>query len=131
MASSTGGSKYSHLSKVDPAFVPLQKECDDNFKVLWSLPMDEFRAAWKNTPPALPQDVSMDLDITHQMVPVADGTKIEVRVYKSKTVTSNALLFLVAHGGGWVVGGHDIEEGMNRYVAAKNNAVVVSVDYRM
>jgi len=73
----------------------------------------------------------MDLDITHQMVSVADDTKIEVWVYKSKTVTSNALLFLVAHGGGWVVDGHDIKEGMNRYVAAKNNAVVVSVDYRM
>ncbi|KAI9874523.1 MAG: hypothetical protein M1830_009649 [Pleopsidium flavum] len=132
MASSTsGGSKYSHLSKMDPAFTPLQKECDGNFKVLWSLPMNEFRAAWKNTPPALPQDVPLDLDITHQMVPVRDGTKVEIRVYKSKKVPSNALLFLVAHGGGWVVGSHDIEEGMNRYVAAKNNAIVVSVDYRM
>jgi len=99
MASSTGGSKYSHLSKVDPAFVPLQKECDDNFKVLWSLPMDEFRAAWKNTPPALPQDVSMDLDITHQMVPVADGTKIEVRVYKSKIAMRCCFWLLMVEAG--------------------------------
>lgn len=93
--------------------------------------MDQFQAAWKTLPPPLPQDVPLDLDITHQMVPVRDGTEIEIRVYKAKMVPDNALLFFVAHGGGWTVGGHEIEEGMNRFVAGKNKAVVVSVDYRM
>jgi len=32
---------------------------------------------------------------------------------------------------GWTVGTHDTEEGQNRWVAAHNKAVVVSVDYRM
>lgn len=125
------GSKYAHLSQIDPAFAPLQKECDATFKALWSLPMDEFCTAWKTLPPALPEDVPLDLDITRQMVPVRDGTAIEIQVYKAQTVPDHALLFFVAHGGGWTVGGHEIEEGMTRYVAGKNDAVVVSVDYRM
>lgn len=93
--------------------------------------MDEFKAAWKTFPPALGPDVPSDLDITHQKVPVRDGAQIEIRVYKAKRVPDNALLFFVAHGGGWTVGGHEIEEGMNRSVAGRNNTVVVSVDYRM
>lgn len=32
---------------------------------------------------------------------------------------------------GWVVGGHEVEEVENRFLAAKAGAVVVSVDYRM
>ena len=31
---------------------------------------------------------------------------------------------------GWVVGGHDSENGMSRSVCVKNRMVVISVDYR-
>lgn len=31
---------------------------------------------------------------------------------------------------GWVLGSPETEEGQNRLIAAKNKAVVVSVDYR-
>ena len=124
------GSKYSHLSRIDPAFAPLKDEAARNFNELWKLPMKEFLEAWK-VPGPLPDDIPVDLNISHQKVPVTDGTEIEIRVYKAKDVSPNALLYLKAHGGGWVVGTHDLEEAENRYVSARNNAVVVSVDYRM
>jgi acetyl esterase/lipase len=124
-------SKYTHLSEIDPAFAPLKQACDEQFKILWDLPAEQFVAAWRSTPPALPEYTPTDLDITHQMIPVKDGTLLEIRVYKAQNVPEKALLYVVAHGGGWALGGHDVEEAMNRQVAAHCGAVVVSVDYRM
>ncbi|RFU28432.1 hypothetical protein B7463_g7921, partial [Scytalidium lignicola] len=126
--------KYGHLSKIAPEFVPLQRELDANFKALWELPIDEFKQGWINAPPALAEDIPVpgkDIQITHQLIPVRDGNKIEIRVYKPIEPEPEALLFLNSHGGGWSVGSHNVEEGQNRNVAAKTKSVVVSVDYRM
>jgi acetyl esterase/lipase len=122
--------KYGHLSKIDPSFAPLKEETDKRFNTLWSLPMKEFLAVWL-LPLDLPEDIPKDLNITQREVPVSDGTQIEIQLYKSKTVPPNALLYLKVHGGGWVVGSHGMEEAENRWVAARNNAVVVSVAYRL
>lgn len=65
------------------------------------------------------------------MTQVRDGSTIPARIYKSKQNHTNSTLYLKAHGGGWVVGGHDVEEAENRYVAAIPDVIVVSVDYRM
>ncbi|KAI9811857.1 MAG: hypothetical protein M1827_005208 [Pycnora praestabilis] len=134
MATDTkGSSKYAHYSELDPDFAPLKAECDKQFDQLWSLPFDQFCQGWLDAPPALPADAPFNLDITHQMVPVRDGSKVEIRLYKPPTWKKDGkhLLHYVAHGGGWVVGNHNVEEGLNRMVCQKNNAVVVSVDYRM
>jgi acetyl esterase/lipase len=123
--------KYAHYSDIDPEFAAIKAECDANFDALFSLPLPDLKAAAANNPPALGPFVPNDLDIHHQNVAVRDGTEIDIKIYKAKDVQKNASLFLVSHGGGWVIGSHGIEEAMSRVVAGKTRTVVVSVDYRM
>jgi len=126
--------KYGYLSEIDPEFAPLREEIDKNFAALWQLPMDEFKAAWLSAPVPLPEDAPLqgkDYEIEELQVPVTDGTKVGVRLYKPIKPAKDAVLVLKAHGGGWVVGSHEVEEVENRMLAAHANAVVASVDYRM
>lgn len=95
--------KYGHLSKIAPEFVPIQAELDVSSKVLWELPLNEFKLAWKSLPPILAEDdpvIGRDIQITHQLVPARDGTNIEIRIYKPLNPQVRAPLFLNAHGGG-------------------------------
>lgn len=73
----------------------------------------------------------VDITITDSSVKVRDGAEIPIRTYESTKKQSNCVLYLKAHGGGWVVGGHEVEEAENRFVAAIPGVIVVSVDYRM
>ncbi|EXJ84559.1 hypothetical protein A1O3_05228 [Capronia epimyces CBS 606.96] len=126
--------KYGHLSEIDPDFAPLKEEADKNFAALWSLPLDEFKAAWLTAPVALPNNApqpGQEYSVVDQEAPVRDGSRIGLRVYKPLDPPTNAVLVLKAHGGGWVVGSHEVEEVENRFLAAQGSAVVVSVDYRM
>ncbi|KAF5240798.1 hypothetical protein FAUST_4179 [Fusarium austroamericanum] len=68
-------------------------------------------------------------DITTELidVPTRDGTKIELKVYKSHKVNKNAVLMYRMHGGGWCLGRHEID-GVENVYAAINPNVVVSVD---
>jgi hypothetical protein len=93
--------RYGHISKIAPEFVPLQAETDADLKALWELPIDEFKHAWKTTPPALAKDAPVpgkDFQIIHQLVPVKDGKKIEIHIYKPVEPEPEALLFLNAMG---------------------------------
>jgi hypothetical protein len=68
-----------YLSEIDPEFAPLREETDKNFAVLWSLPTDEFKAAWLSAPVPLPEDAPQpgkDYLVSDQEVPVRDGTKV-------------------------------------------------------
>jgi len=126
------GLKYGHLSKINPEFAPIQAANDAFLQKLWDRPLKQTRAML-NVPMPYPDCVpsTNDLIITERKVPVSDGTEIGIKIYKSKSSPDDAVLFYVMHGGGWVIGSHRIEEVMNRYVAAKNHCVVVSVDYRL
>lgn len=95
--------KYGYLSEIDPDFAPLREETDKNFAVLWSLPMDEFKTAWLNAPIALPEDAPQpgkDYQVSDQQIPVRDGAKVGLRLYKPMEPVENAMLVLKAHGGG-------------------------------
>jgi acetyl esterase/lipase len=90
--------------------------------------------AWRAAPLALPDGCpkcGIDIEIKDSEAPVRDGTKVPIRIYKSNKAQQKATLYLKAHGGGWVVGGHEVEEAENRYVASMPYVIVVSVDYRM
>jgi acetyl esterase/lipase len=121
-------------SKWAPAseeFAPMKSTIKDMFEALWAQPIDIIRSGFKETPPALADYIPTDLNITHERVPVSDGSDIEIRIYKAATTSKGAGMFYVSHGGGWVVGSHDVEEAQNRLVAGKAGVVVVSVDYRL
>ena len=95
--------KYGHLSEIDPEFAPLRETTDENFKALWALPMDEFKAGWLSAPIPLPEDAPQpgkDYEVLDQQAPVRDGTKVGIRIYKPLGKVSNATMVLKAHGGG-------------------------------
>jgi acetyl esterase/lipase len=95
--------KYGHLTDIDPEFAPLKAPTDEAFAQLWSLPMAEFKMGWLTTPPALPENCPVpgkDIEISDIQVPVRDGTKLGVRIYKSVKPQKDAVLVLKAHGGG-------------------------------
>lgn len=119
---------------VDEEFLPLVEQCRKMFDELWALPLDKFKMGWATAPPALHSETPSisDILVSHKLVPVTDGSTVEIQIYspKGQGSTPPPLLF-VTHGGGWVVGTHAIEEVMNRSICVKNGCVVVSVDYRM
>lgn len=96
-------SKYAHLSEIDPEFAKLKDEADKNFAALWSLPLDEFKAAWLSAPVAFPDNApqpGLDYAVLEQVAPVSDGTKVGIRIYKPLKCEGRATLVLKAHGGG-------------------------------
>jgi acetyl esterase len=58
----------------------------------------------------------------------ADG--VPVRVYRP-SAEANLPIFVVLHGGGWVIGNVEQYDGIARWFANASGAVVVSVDYRL
>jgi acetyl esterase len=58
----------------------------------------------------------------------ADG--VPVRVYRPAADT-NLPIFVVLHGGGWVIGNVEQYDGIARWLANASGTVVVSVDYRL
>ncbi|KAI1610380.1 alpha/beta hydrolase fold-3 domain-containing protein [Exophiala viscosa] len=120
-------------AEVDPEFAPLIDQCNKDFGALWELPLADFKAAWLASPIALrPEVPSIDeIDVQIQKAPVSDGTEVEIQIYSPKGAQEVLPLMFVTHGGGWVVGGHSIEESVNRCVCVKSKVRVISVDYRM
>lgn len=128
------GPRYHHLSELDPAYPPLGKPFEDMMKPMWELPLEQYQAAMEadkeGQAPSFAPKVGVDIEIERFKVPVRDGAEVELKVYRSKKVQKNAALMFKCHGGGWVLGSHEMEEGENRVVAGLPNVVVVSVDYR-
>lgn len=118
------------ISSIDPEFEAFKDGFDHDMDRIWTLPPAEMKIAM-SAPGPLPGDIPQDLSITHLNVPVEDGTQIQLRIYRSASAPTDALLYLKSHGGGWFTGNHDSEEAENRFVAARNEAVVISVNYRL
>ncbi|KAL2823590.1 alpha/beta hydrolase fold-domain-containing protein [Aspergillus cavernicola] len=151
--------QYSSLGDVHPDFAPLVAGLNENFERIWT-PEDVPQLRWNfqssRAPiPGVPVD---GFDISHRMVPVLDGSEVEIRIYRptpaGARATSNLPLLFVAHGGGvkcpfplyferladcmysisffagWVVGDHESEGAMSRLLCVRNQVVVVSVNFR-
>ena len=121
-------SKYAHYSTA------VQDVVKDGVDQLFSLPLEQMKVAFGGPQTPKPADMPSDdeVKIENIKIPVRDGTKVDLQIYKSKTNNNpKSPLFFVMHGGGWVIGVHGAEEPMNRFIAVRNGAVVVSVDYRM
>ncbi|OAP61708.1 hypothetical protein AYL99_03911 [Fonsecaea erecta] len=142
--------KYAWLSQMDPVWEPIQAECDARFRIFWDLPPEQYQEAWKSAPLVMPEGTPMDLEVTFTTIPLRDGYEAELKIYrnverlkamsggsyegegeKQKSAAAGAPLMLVAHGGGWMMGDHAVEEGVCRYTAKETGAVVVSVNYRL
>lgn len=78
----------------------------------------------------------MDMDVSYEKVPARDGAQIGIKIYRNTSKLEelgrkNVPLVIVAHGGGWTLGNHDVEQGVCRWIAKEAGAVVVDVDYRL
>ena len=118
----------------DPEFAPMMAECSAMFDKIWALDLAEYKAAWQSAPGGLrPEAPGLDkIDVRLERAPVSDGTELEIQIYSPKDVGDKVLpLMYVMHGGGWTIGSHSVEEGMNRNVCVRNQMRVISVDYRL
>ncbi len=67
--------------------------------------------------------------ILNKSIPGPDSDT-PIRIYRP-TKEDNLPVVIFFHGGGWIVGNPDTHENITRYIAAKANSIVVSVDYRL
>ncbi|KAE8331437.1 alpha/beta hydrolase fold-domain-containing protein [Aspergillus sergii] len=132
----SGEPRYTSLGIVHRDFAPFVPSLNEAFERIWT-PQDiaQLRNNFKSSRLPIPGIPTEGFAISHRMVPVSDGTDIEIRIYRPTSVhdqsTSSALpLLFVAHGGGWVVGDHDSEGPLCRLVCARNKVIVISVDFR-
>ncbi|MDQ1510790.1 MAG: acetyl esterase [Actinomycetota bacterium] len=65
-----------------------------------------------------------------QAVEDRDAGGVPVRVYRP-SAEPNLPIFVVFHGGGWVIGSVEQYDGIARWIANASGAIVVSVDYRL
>jgi acetyl esterase len=127
---------YTWLSEPDPVWLPLKLAADEQFDAFYALPIEKQHETWLGYPHPVPEGTPMDLEVSFKQVPVRDGEKVEIKIYRNseklKTMSGKkAPMVLVAHGGGWVLGNHDVEEGACRWMAKETGAVIVDVNYRL
>lgn len=80
-------------------------------------------AVYKHPTPTL-------FEVSDQQIPGTDGNTITIRHYRPNEDSDlPALIFF--HGGGWAVGDLDTHDHVCRYLSAKGQCVVISVDYRL
>ncbi|KAI2775229.1 alpha/beta hydrolase fold-domain-containing protein [Daldinia loculata] len=127
--------KYGHLSEKTPEYIAVESAIDAAYSPLWALPdFAAFRQAAGDPDAAMPPggpDRYRDVTTELLQFPARDGHLNELKVYKSPKVASDATLVYRMHGGGFVVGRHEVDGAENVYAATNPNIVVVSVDYRL
>lgn len=65
-------------------------------------------------------------------LPASDGARIPVRLLvPAQPVRTPPPVWVYLHGGGWVLGSAEANEGFQREVAARAGCAIVAVDYRL
>ncbi|KAF5002485.1 hypothetical protein FGRMN_310 [Fusarium graminum] len=120
--------KYGHLSKKTPEYEMAEPSIREVFAAQHALPdFPAVRVAAGDPDAAMPSggpDRYKDVITELIDIPTRDGTLIELKVYKSPRVVSNAVLMYRMHGGGWCVGRHEADGAEN----CKKNARKLGVD---
>jgi acetyl esterase/lipase len=128
--------KYASLADPAPEWLSVKEVSDAQFNAFFALPLEQQQSIWAAQPHPLPDGTPVDLEVSYKKVPVRDGAQIGIKIYRNTTKLSEmaktkAPLVVVAHGGGWVLGNHDVEEGVCRWISHETGAVVVDVDFRL
>lgn len=108
---------HPDLRELLDAFPPL------NFEYL-----DEVREGMASSPKP---PISDDMDVVDQMIDGPDGDPLRVRIYKLKSETNTLPVLLWIHGGGYVMGVPEGDDGLCQRFVKEAGCVVVSVDYRL
>jgi acetyl esterase/lipase len=127
--------KYGHLSEKTPELVAVEDAIRAAYAKLYTLPdIPSFREAAGDPEAAMPPggpDRHREVVTEFLQFPARDGHLLELKVYKSPNVVSDATLVYRMHGGAFCVGSHEVDGAENVYSATNPNLVVVSVDYRL
>ncbi|KAI1378957.1 alpha/beta-hydrolase [Hypoxylon crocopeplum] len=127
--------KYGHLSEKTPEFEALEPAIDAAYNQLWALPdFPTFRKVAGDADAVMPPggpDRYREVTTELLQFPARDGQLIELKIYKSPCAAPDATLVYRMHGGGHVVGRHEVDGAENVYAATNPNIVVASVDYRL
>jgi acetyl esterase/lipase len=115
------------LSRPDPSWTAIQESgVLDNAPPLSTTPLDKLRAGQKafgiksnSTPTAL--------STRETTIQVSDGASIAVRIYTPDEKGGSLPVVVVYHGGGWVMGDLDTEDGMSHGLRDKVDCSVLSV----
>lgn len=76
----------------------------------------------------VPEGMTME----DKMIPgTEEGTELKIRIYKPAGLPEKAPVIMDIHGGGWVGGNLDIDNGRCIELAQRTPAIVVGVEYRL
>lgn len=77
-------------------------------------------------------EVPEGMTIEDRTIPgTGEGTNLRLRIYKPAGLPAKAPMIMDIHGGGWVGGNLDIDNGRCIELAWRTPAIVVSVEYRL
>lgn len=77
-------------------------------------------------------EVPEGMTIEDRMIPGTEqGTELRIRIYKPAGIPEQSPMILDIHGGGWVGGNLDIDNGRCIELAWRTPAIVVGVEYRL
>lgn len=94
----------------------------------WVVGAEHARAARRRGEGAFPAPVMSDRARTIT-IPGPDGTHLPLRIIEPASKPRGVYLHL--HGGGWVLGGADMQDPMLERIADNTGQVVVAVEYRL
>jgi acetyl esterase/lipase len=113
-------------SKIHPQlrqFAKWYPKFDFSNKILWLFNLGTYL-----TPsPRTPDDIRVENPYIRGQ---GDRTKVRLRIYKPKNIASPTPVLIWLHGGGYVMGRPEMDEGRCIDYARKSGILVVSVDYR-
>jgi acetyl esterase/lipase len=93
----------SALGLVHPDFAPLVPALNEGFAHLWT-PDDvsQLRTNFQSSRSRIPGVPLDGFDISHRLIPVSDGSQVEIRIYRPSFVgaSDTTPILFVAHGGG-------------------------------
>jgi len=94
--------KNASLSEVDPEFAPFIPGINERFEQIWKFDnaqelRDKFGGSRPFYPPYVP---TSGFQVSHQNVPVTDGSEVEIRIYEPENKTEILPVFYMIHGGG-------------------------------
>ncbi|OJJ56718.1 hypothetical protein ASPSYDRAFT_91966 [Aspergillus sydowii CBS 593.65] len=124
--------RYAHYSIPNPDF-DKYKDMENPFANSEGLSVPAMCEIMAHMPVTFPYEERdfASVAVGHQTIRARDDAELSLRIYKDKGAGNDAVLFFVAHGGGWILGDHYAEETMKRLVAGKTNSVVVRANYRL
>ena len=120
------------LHHVDPSLLPGLELMQGFELTAESLPA--IRAGMAEMAAAVPEPEGTGTTWRDDAAPSPEGHAVPLRVYTpARAAGSSGLLPAVVqiHGGGYVMGSHQLSHAANMVMAAEVGAVVVSVDYRL